>query len=212
MPPPSALTELDTFPRLLLNHAPIRAAHPATREKDLGIWQTWTWSQVDRRGARARLRPGGARLQARDESRHHRRQPPAPLLGDGRGAVAGRRPGAALPGRGGRGDGLRAQRRRHPLRRRRGPGAGRQAAGDPGPLPAISSTSSSTTRAGCATTRRTSCTLRGRPGTRPRASRSASGFLPRPRSRQDGPTTSRSWSTPRGPPASRRASASPTPR
>ena len=46
MPPSSALTELDTFPRLLLNHAAIRAAHPATREKDLGIWQTWTWSQV----------------------------------------------------------------------------------------------------------------------------------------------------------------------
>ncbi len=46
MPPSSALTELDTFPRLLLNHAAIRAEHPATREKDLGIWQTWTWSQV----------------------------------------------------------------------------------------------------------------------------------------------------------------------
>ncbi len=46
MPPPSALIELDTFPRLLLNHAAIRATHPATREKDLGIWQTWTWSQV----------------------------------------------------------------------------------------------------------------------------------------------------------------------
>ena len=46
MPSPSALTELDTFPRLLLNHAAIRAERPATREKDLGIWQTWTWSQV----------------------------------------------------------------------------------------------------------------------------------------------------------------------
>ncbi len=37
---------LDTFPRLLLDHAATRAAHPATREKDLGIWQTWSWSQV----------------------------------------------------------------------------------------------------------------------------------------------------------------------
>jgi long-chain acyl-CoA synthetase len=37
---------LDTFPRLLLHHAQIRPQHPATREKDLGIWQTWTWSQV----------------------------------------------------------------------------------------------------------------------------------------------------------------------
>ncbi len=38
--------KLDTFPRLLLHHAATRPAHPAIREKDLGIWQTWTWSQV----------------------------------------------------------------------------------------------------------------------------------------------------------------------
>src|SRR2546423_844858 len=37
---------LDTFPRLLLHHARTRPAAPATREKDLGIWQTWTWAQV----------------------------------------------------------------------------------------------------------------------------------------------------------------------
>jgi long-chain acyl-CoA synthetase len=36
----------DTFPRLLLQHARVRPNHPATREKDLGIWQTWTWAQV----------------------------------------------------------------------------------------------------------------------------------------------------------------------
>jgi long-chain acyl-CoA synthetase len=35
-----------TFPRLLLQHAQARPNAPATREKDLGIWQTWTWSQV----------------------------------------------------------------------------------------------------------------------------------------------------------------------
>ena len=35
-----------TFPRLLLHHARTRPDHPATREKDLGIWQTWTWAQV----------------------------------------------------------------------------------------------------------------------------------------------------------------------
>src|SRR5687767_137965 len=34
---------LDTFPKLLLRHAQERAARPAIREKDLGIWQTWTW-------------------------------------------------------------------------------------------------------------------------------------------------------------------------
>ncbi len=38
--------ELATFPRLLLEHAHVRGERPATREKDLGIWQTWTWSQV----------------------------------------------------------------------------------------------------------------------------------------------------------------------
>src|SRR6266705_297576 len=35
-----------TFPRLLMKHAAERGARPATREKDLGIWQTWTWQQV----------------------------------------------------------------------------------------------------------------------------------------------------------------------
>ncbi|MFZ5512785.1 MAG: AMP-dependent synthetase/ligase [Pseudomonadota bacterium] len=37
---------LDTFPRLLLHHAQVRPDRPAIREKDMGIWQTWTWSQV----------------------------------------------------------------------------------------------------------------------------------------------------------------------
>ncbi|AOB33029.1 long-chain fatty acid--CoA ligase [Bordetella sp. H567] len=42
---PPGLTE-DTFPALLLLHARLRAARPAIREKNLGIWQTLTWSQV----------------------------------------------------------------------------------------------------------------------------------------------------------------------
>jgi long-chain acyl-CoA synthetase len=42
MPPASA----DTFPRLLAHHAHLNAGRPAIREKDLGIWQTWTWRQV----------------------------------------------------------------------------------------------------------------------------------------------------------------------
>lgn len=37
---------LDTFPRLLNHHARVRGDRPAIREKDMGIWQTWTWSQV----------------------------------------------------------------------------------------------------------------------------------------------------------------------
>ena len=37
---------LDTFPKLLLHHARVRGERPAIREKDLGIWQTWTWRQL----------------------------------------------------------------------------------------------------------------------------------------------------------------------
>src|SRR5713226_201597 len=36
----------DTFPRLLLHNARVRPDRPAMREKDMGIWQTWTWSQM----------------------------------------------------------------------------------------------------------------------------------------------------------------------
>lgn len=36
----------DTFPALVLHHAQVRGARPAMREKDLGIWQTITWSQL----------------------------------------------------------------------------------------------------------------------------------------------------------------------
>jgi len=35
----------DTFPKLLMHHARVRGALPAIREKNLGIWQTWTWKQ-----------------------------------------------------------------------------------------------------------------------------------------------------------------------
>ena len=38
--------ELNTFPKLLLNHARVRGDKIAMREKDLGIWQSWTWQQV----------------------------------------------------------------------------------------------------------------------------------------------------------------------
>ncbi|HSD59229.1 MAG TPA: AMP-binding protein, partial [Burkholderiales bacterium] len=38
--------QADTFPKLLLEHAQARPGRPAIREKDFGIWQTWTWSQV----------------------------------------------------------------------------------------------------------------------------------------------------------------------
>ncbi|PLC54703.1 long-chain fatty acid--CoA ligase [Pollutimonas nitritireducens] len=38
--------EADTFPALVLHHAQVRGARPAMREKDLGIWQTISWSEL----------------------------------------------------------------------------------------------------------------------------------------------------------------------
>ncbi len=40
------MSTLDTFPRLLLAHANARPTAPATREKYLGIWQTWNWAET----------------------------------------------------------------------------------------------------------------------------------------------------------------------
>jgi long-chain acyl-CoA synthetase len=36
----------DTLPSLLLNQVEVRGDDPAVREKNLGIWQEWTWRQV----------------------------------------------------------------------------------------------------------------------------------------------------------------------
>ena len=36
----------DTFAKLLRVHAWVRGGRPAYRHKDLGIWRTWTWSEV----------------------------------------------------------------------------------------------------------------------------------------------------------------------
>ncbi len=45
----AAVDGLHTFPRLLFHHASVRPNAPAMREKHLGIWQTWTWSDVAER-------------------------------------------------------------------------------------------------------------------------------------------------------------------
>jgi len=37
---------MDTFPRLLFHHSRVRGDKTAMREKDLGIWQSWSWSDV----------------------------------------------------------------------------------------------------------------------------------------------------------------------
>ena len=43
---PQRSYDLDTFPKLLLANARDRADLPASREKEFGIWQSWTWKQV----------------------------------------------------------------------------------------------------------------------------------------------------------------------
>ena len=42
----SRLAEGDSFPKLLISNAALRAARPAMREKEFGIWQSWTWAEV----------------------------------------------------------------------------------------------------------------------------------------------------------------------
>ena len=59
----------DTFPKLLARNAQTRGARPAVRHKDLGIWQSWTWAEVNdicRAYAVALKGPGAG------EGRHHR--------------------------------------------------------------------------------------------------------------------------------------------
>jgi len=55
----------NTFPKLLLEHARVRPGGPANREKDYGIWQSWSWAEVARRGRGAGLRARGDRVPAR---------------------------------------------------------------------------------------------------------------------------------------------------
>ena len=38
----------DTLPAILFSNAEVRGSKTAVREKDLGIWQSWTWAQVSK--------------------------------------------------------------------------------------------------------------------------------------------------------------------
>jgi long-chain acyl-CoA synthetase len=42
----SGSVKADTIPKLLLRNAAQHATRPAFREKEFGIWQTWTWAQA----------------------------------------------------------------------------------------------------------------------------------------------------------------------
>ncbi len=43
---PIVAAQADTFPKLLIRNAHLYGSRPAMRHKDLGIWQSWTWSEV----------------------------------------------------------------------------------------------------------------------------------------------------------------------
>jgi len=43
---PSIEPSLDTLPKLLLHNARVFGDRTAMRQKDLGIWQAWTWAQM----------------------------------------------------------------------------------------------------------------------------------------------------------------------
>ena len=36
----------DTIPKLMLYHSNQRGQNPANRQKELGIWKSWTWAEV----------------------------------------------------------------------------------------------------------------------------------------------------------------------
>jgi len=42
----SRAARAETFPKLLVDNARLYGARPSMRHKDLGIWQSWTWSEV----------------------------------------------------------------------------------------------------------------------------------------------------------------------
>jgi len=42
----SSEQQLDTFPKYLLHTAKVHAARPAMRHKNFGVWQTWTWAEL----------------------------------------------------------------------------------------------------------------------------------------------------------------------
>ncbi len=43
---PIAAAPADTFPKLLIRNAHLYGSRPAMRQKDFGIWQSWTWGEL----------------------------------------------------------------------------------------------------------------------------------------------------------------------
>ena len=93
----------DTLPKLLIERARNDADRTAIREKGYGIWQSWMWREVaaNVRDMALGLHDLGLR---RAMVAIVGDKPPASVLGHGRRSVDGRGVGAAVPGRGRRGD------------------------------------------------------------------------------------------------------------
>ena len=116
----------NTVPKLLLRNAQRFADRPSIREKDLGIWQTWSWAQVLDEVRLFAIGSEPAWADAGRHRRHRRRQPAAALLGASRHSEPRRHSRARLSGRGGRRDGLCPGACRRQDGDRRKPGTGRQ--------------------------------------------------------------------------------------
>ena len=145
----------DTFPKLLAERARTGADRPAYREKEYGIWQTYTWGHV---AAQVRLLAAGL------ADLGFRRGDRLIVVGDNRPRLywsmcaaqsLGGVPVPVYQDFGGRRTGLCRRAWRRALRAGREPGAGRQAAGDPEEGAVARAPSSTTIRAACGTT--TSC-------------------------------------------------------
>ncbi len=178
----------DTFPKLLVRNQRTIADGVAMREKEFGIWQSYTLARVPRPRAGLLARPRRARGEAGRQGRHHRRQPAGVGLERDRGAGGGRRVGRPLPGL----EPHRGRVRHRPLRRvdhrRGGPGAGRQDPRHARQAPEGPPRRSTRTRAGSGSTSTRRCcrsrrsrrrAARSRRSSRPCSRRTCAG--PRPR-------------------------------
>ena len=155
--PGAPVAPLDTVPKLLLRNAAAACRPPGHAPQGLRHLADLDLGAAARRGSRACHRPAQARARARRHGGHHRRQPPAPLCHVRRRAEPRRHPRSRLPGLGRRRDGLRARARRGEVRRRRGPGAGRQGHLGRRSAAASCARSSTTSRAASRPTIRPTC-------------------------------------------------------
>ena len=88
-----------SVPALLHRNAKQFANAPAYREKEFGIWQSWTWAQTEAEVEALALGLLNLGVKEGDFIAIIGAQPALPLLVDGGGPDGGRRARAALPGR-----------------------------------------------------------------------------------------------------------------